>query len=43
MGVARYKICPFESKGNGEIRNNYTLHQYQASYKAAQETRLDIL
>jgi len=42
-GCQMNKICPFESKGNWEIRNNYTFHQYQASYKAAQETRSDIL
>jgi len=35
-------ICPFESKGYGDIRHNYAFHQYQASYKAAQETRSDI-
>jgi len=35
------KVCPFELKGNGEIRHNYAFRQYQASYKAAQETRLD--
>jgi len=35
------KVCPFELKGNGEKRHNYTFHQYQASYKATQETSLD--